>query len=140
MRLVWTSNPAMNATSTIERSRWSDTEQRSMTADTDWRHRTTTTKIQFHHYNMVFLLVALLLMILKETSAMPPIIKIGEWQIFPLSTVYTEYASIRLIAVYDESITHICIALNTTRAPNTISHMFARSGRRSYLLPAAVQR
>lgn len=42
-------------------------------------------KIQFNHNNIVFLLVPLLLMILKETSALPPIIKIGEWQIFPFS-------------------------------------------------------
>lgn len=91
---------SMNATtSTIDdrneiKITLSDTKPPSMTADErgattdDGKHRRRETvfwKIQFHHNNIVFLLVPLLLMILKETSALPPIIKIGEWQIFPIS-------------------------------------------------------
>lgn len=78
----------------------SDAKQRSMAADgtrspfVGHRRGTTTDdgknrrgetvirKIQFLHNNVVFFLVPLLLMILKETSALPPIIKIGEWPIF----------------------------------------------------------
>lgn len=96
----------MNATSTIDGRNeikitiLSIAKQRSMTADDvqpshverqrkaiidDGNHRRAKTvfgKIQFHQNNIVFLLVPILLMILKETSALPPIIKIGEWQIF----------------------------------------------------------
>lgn len=109
---------SMNATSTIDdrneiKITLSDTKQPSMTADErgattdDGKHRRRETvfwKIQFHHNNIVFFLVPLLLMILKETSALPPIIKIGEWPIFAISF----QASCEFCHICNESIIHIC--------------------------------
>lgn len=73
----------------IMRPSFVDRHRRATVVDDDrkhWRMGTVLWKIRFHHCNnIVFLLVPLLLMILKETSALPPIIKIGEWQIFPNS-------------------------------------------------------
>lgn len=98
---------SMNETSTIDTSlsgrneikvTLSDAEQRLMIADArrptilncshrNGEHRRKKNifwKIRIHHNNIVFLLVPFLLMILKETSALPPIIKIGEWQILSI--------------------------------------------------------
>lgn len=50
-----------------------------------------------HHYhnNAVLLLLPLLIMILKETSALPPIIKIGKYTVFCIhSTVQSKYVNI----------------------------------------------
>lgn len=111
----------------------SNTEQRSMAPIVNGYHRPTVNdgmyrrrksvfwKIRFHHNNIVFLLVPLLLMILKETSALPPIIKIGEWQIFPNSFhTHTHKHSLHILCIFtihshdhnticNESITHISL-------------------------------
>lgn len=76
-----------------------------------WRRGEIIWKIRLHHNNIVFLLVPLLLMILRETSALPPIIKIGEWQILTLFTVTHHYSRI-----------HYCLYILRNAASIQVAH------------------
>lgn len=76
------------------------------------RGETVIRKIQFLHNNVVFFLVPLLLMILKETSALPPIIKIGKWPIF-----FFAFSPLISFRNSRESITHIRLCEHAEQFP-----------------------
>lgn len=57
-----------------------------------------TWKVQYHHRHIVFILVPLLMMILKETSALPPIIKIGEYSFSCIIFIF--FSSIPLFRIF----------------------------------------